>query len=260
MFCSKVPIRPLLPPHPFRKSSKGAITNRSQGYPFGWIQAQYGVAILWRAPWLELACNRRYLADCEAFSASCPQEFQKQPHWAVAVSLIGPAGKKVSVCSVHPNWKGPEQLRIAQAQAALSVAQEASSKGGSNPASVPAVICGDFNAVSDAEPRRAPGTEHYAEGPVMHTHLTSAEGGLQDAMTKRPGFAKDPTSSFTFAIPPDRRDEVIDFIFHSCGLVPIGCLQLDYDATMQGRPYLPHAAYPSDHVHLVCDFVFTEEA
>lgn len=222
------------------------------GYLFGWLNSEYGVAVFWRVPWMALACNHRFLADHDEFLAACPLQYQQQPHWAVAACLIGPGGQRLAVSSVHPTWKGPEQVRIAQATAAVAVAHEAAGKAGESPADVPVIICGDFNTISDYKRRDV---EHYSEGPVMHKYLTT-RAGLQDALTYKAGFAKDAPSSFTFAIPPGRRDEVIDFIFHSPGLIPVGCLQLDREATLQGRPYLPHAGYPSDHVHLVCDLAF----
>lgn len=232
-----------------------------QGYPYGPSNAEYGIAIFWRMPWKAVATNARKMAEHGDFLATCPPQYQQQPHWALGASLVGPGGRRLAVASMHGQAKGPEQLRIAQALTTLSVALEASEKAGCNPPDVPVIICGDFNTVSDSKMRFQDAIkrwEHYAEGPVTHEYLTKTTG-LMDALTHKPGFAKDDRSAFTFAVPPEApalTGQVIDFMFHTSGLAPIGCLQLDHDATMQGRPLLPHSGYPSDHIHLVCDFAF----
>merc|ERR1712232_713228 len=97
-----------------------------RSYPFGWIQAEYGVAIFWRAPWIAAAINARCIAEMPQFIDICPVEHQDQNHWAVSAALIGPDDHQVAIASVHPTWKGPEVVRIGQALATVAIARAAS--------------------------------------------------------------------------------------------------------------------------------------
>ena len=194
---------------------------------------------------------------------------------AVAVVLESSAGGHVTFVSMHAGWRGEEQVRINEVTHALEIAARARNAAGLSPQQAPLVMCGDFNTSPDKLTVNA----CRSEGPRVFDWLTKGTPGLREVYTANHEVAfqwqgpcplTDPVASsdienaagksrFTYCRggEPMRDYEVMDFVFHSPCLTPVGLLQMDRGAVLQGRRAIPHSGFPSDHTPLVCDLMLT---
>lgn len=161
-------------------------------------------------------------------------------------------GQQLCVAVTHLKARsGWERLRSAQGADLLQRLRSITSQGGNSsqstamPASIPLVVCGDFNAEPTEEVYR-----RFSSSPLglnSAYKLLSSDGQTEPAYT-------------TWKIRPSGEScSTLDYIWYTHDALNVECL-LDIPTEEQiGPDRLPSYHYPSDHLSLLCDISFREE-
>ncbi|KAK2903746.1 nocturnin isoform X2 [Channa argus] len=159
-------------------------------------------------------------------------------------------GRQLCVAVTHLKARsGWERLRSAQGADLLQSLRNITSLGGSRSnaasATVPLVVCGDFNAEPSEDVYRR--FSSSALGLSSAYKLLSSDGQTEPAYT-------------TWKIRPSGEScSTLDYIWYSHDALSVDSL-LDIPTEDQiGPDRLPSYHYPSDHLSLLCDISFREE-
>lgn len=159
-------------------------------------------------------------------------------------------GRRLCVAVTHLKARsGWERLRSAQGADLLQSLRSITSRGSSQsevpPATIPLVVCGDFNAEPSEDVYR-----RFSSSPLglnSAYKLLSSDGQTEPAYT-------------TWKIRPSGEScSTLDYIWYTHNALSVECL-LDIPTEEQiGPDRLPSYHYPSDHLSLLCDVSFREE-
>ncbi|AWP12557.1 putative nocturnin [Scophthalmus maximus] len=159
-------------------------------------------------------------------------------------------GRRLCVAVTHLKARsGWERLRSAQGADLLQSLRRITSRGGGQSeaasASVPLVVCGDFNAEPSEDVYR-----RFSSSPLglnSAYKLLSSDGQTEPAYT-------------TWKIRPSGEScSTLDYIWYSHDALRVDRLLNIPTEEQIGPDRLPSYHYPSDHLSLLCDISFREE-
>eukprot|EP00928_Gymnodinium_smaydae_P072500 TRINITY_DN55850_c0_g1_i1.p1 TRINITY_DN55850_c0_g1~~TRINITY_DN55850_c0_g1_i1.p1 ORF type:complete len:345 (+),score=80.36 TRINITY_DN55850_c0_g1_i1:18-1052(+) len=210
------------------------------------------VATFWRQPWRMRAwkwqaeepsrlLHRLSLAAREVCPPDATYFFR-----ALAVALER-GSSRVLVANIHTDWRDGAEVRHEQVRKTLQVGAAATVAAGwrSGANDVGLVLCGDLN---DEITNLSTAIETY---DLLDAHDS---GQMQDASSSDTEAEGGEQLPFTYGT--KEKPEIIDHVFHSKTLSPVRFLARCSSRVLGGRAGIPHAQFPSDHVPLLCEFVF----